>query len=301
MTIYKDEKRNRQARLTHFEGLRFISDCDLIFCDIWGVVHNGVRAYFEAVAALSHFRKRGGRVILITNAPRPSFEIECQLRQMGVSASAYDLIISSGDLTKEALKSDIYGKTCYHLGPARDLGLFDDAQVQHVGVDSIARSREVFATAQDADFILCTGFWDDERETIQDYHDLLADFISKKLLFLCANPDLMVERDGKIVPCAGALARFYQELGGEVIYFGKPFALIYQKALSLLGAQNIKADKILAIGDGLATDMKGAQSMDYDSLLIISGIARDIEEKNIHAICQQHGLNPKGWMEQLKW
>ncbi len=192
------------------------SGYDAWLVDIWGVMHNGLRAYPAAVAATTRFREQGGIVVLLSNSPRPASSLQGQLTDFGVAGTSYDATISSGDLTRHELAKHA-GTRVFHLGPKRDLPIFAGLDVERVG-------------ASDAEFVVCTGLFDDEIETPDDYQDLLRDFAGRKLTMLCANPDRMVERGHHLIYCAGALAEVYEAFGGSVIYAGKPYPPIYQLA-----------------------------------------------------------------------
>ena len=225
-------------------------------CDVWGVIHDGVTPIPSAVEALQNHRAHGGKVVLITNAPRPSSYVVKHLDEMGVPRTAFDHIISSGDVTRNLMTLHGAGGL-YHLGPEIDVVLFKGLNVK--------REKLEQATA-----VLCTGLLDDSVETAQDYLPLLTRMKSLDLKMICANPDKMVRRGDIIVPCAGALAEIYEELGGEVLMAGKPFAPIYDAALELAG--NPEKKKVLAIGDGPETDIKGALANDLACLFITGGI-----------------------------
>ena len=293
MASYKVPRGQVQASCVHWPGLSGeAARYRVILCDLWGVVHNGVRLYEAAVEALVRYRGEGdgsGRqVVLMSNAPRPSAKVREQLARLGLDERAYDEIVTSGDLTQEALVDGVYGGSCHHIGPTRDLGLFEGARVERVGCEM-------------ADFILCTGFDDDEAQTAQDYRPRLEACLARDLIFVCANPDLIVERDGRMIPCAGQLAEFYQELGGRVVYFGKPHDPIYHKARALIGAENMESEQILVIGDGLQTDIAGAHRQGFHALLITSGISRDLSGDAVAAACRRAGVMPQGWMSALAW
>ncbi len=289
MVSYKAPRLEAQAACASWAGLGGeVARYRAILCDLWGVVHNGVRLYDAAVEALARYRRGGGRVVLISNAPRPSAIVRRQLDKLGLAPQAYDAVVTSGDLTQEALVDGIYGVSCYHIGPERDLGLFDGAKVVRAG-------REA------ADFILCTGFDNDETQNPEDYRMRLEACLARGLVFVCANPDLVVERDGRLIPCAGQLAALYQELGGQVIYFGKPHAPIYRKARGLIGAEEMDSERILAIGDGLHTDIAGAHGQGFHALLITAGISRDIGSDEVVEACRRAGFMPHGWMSALAW
>ncbi len=230
-------------------------------CDVWGVIHNGVSAFTSANEACRRFRESGGIVILLTNAPRPATAVEKGFANYGVDPQAYDAIVTSGDVTQSELLS-ARAKGVFHLGPERDRGLFE-------GVD--ARLTE----AQDSDLIVCTGLFDDTSETPEDYRALMGDFIARDVPMVCANPDLMVERGEKLIYCAGSLAVQYEEMGGSVVFAGKPHGPIYDLALaraSEFAAGPVPRADVLAIGDGLKTDIAGAFRAEIDVLFVASGL-----------------------------
>ncbi len=190
-----------------------------LLSDIWGVVHNGLEAFPEACEALHNFRKRGGTVILITNAPRPADSVQRQLRKLAVADDIYDAIVSSGDLTRHYV-ADHPGRKVFWLGPERD--------------NSIYRGlNPVLSPLEQADYIVCTGPFDDETETPEDYREMMLAARARKLPLICANPDIVVERGDRLIYCAGAIAELYRELGGEVIFYGKPHRPIYERAMQL--------------------------------------------------------------------
>jgi HAD superfamily hydrolase (TIGR01459 family) len=229
--------------------------------DIWGVMHNGVRAYAPAVEATKRYREQGGLVVLLSNSPRPSEGLQHQLRSFGVADQCYDATVSSGDLTRHELAKHP-GARVFHLGPERDLPVFAGLDVARVD-------------ANEAELVVCTGLFDDETETPDDYRKLLTELAERSLPMLCANPDRMVERGHRLVYCAGALAEIYGELGGSVIYAGKPYAPIYQLALETIDAlagRTLARGEVLAIGDGVHTDMAGAASVGLDAVFVASGL-----------------------------
>lgn len=241
---------------------------DLCFCDVWGVVHNGVAPFREAVEALVRMRERGTTVILMTNAPRPAQLIAAQLDGFGVPRAAWDAIVTSGDVCR-ALIGARAGQPMFRLGPDRDLPLV-------AGLDA----PEVSAEA--ARYVLCTGLFDDTIETPETYAALLRGFAARGLELICANPDLVVERGGQIVPCAGSVALAYEELGGKAIYAGKPHRPIYEAALAI--AQEIRGaaiapERICAIGDAIRTDIAGAAGFGITGVMVLAGIhAQDLIE-----------------------
>lgn len=230
-------------------------------CDIWGVVHNGLARFDGAVEALMRHRKMGGTVILISNSPRPKPQLIEQLEHLYVSVDAYDDIISSGDVTRSLVKTRI-SETVFHLGPDRDKGIFEGLECR-------------FSDAFEADYIVCSGLLDDTSETPDDYAELLAQCAEAKLEMVCANPDLKVQRGDSIVYCAGALAKAYEALGAKVIYAGKPYLPIYELALEQASKARgalVNRGQVLAIGDGIHTDVAGAAQFGCDFLFITGGL-----------------------------
>lgn len=229
--------------------------------DIWGVMHNGLRAFPPAVEATRRFRQQGGIVVLLSNSPRPAASLQHQLKSLGVPDACYDATISSGDLTRHELAKH-EGARVFHLGPERDLPIFAGLDVTRVD-------------ASEGEFVLCTGLFHDDTETPEDYVELLRALAARKLTMLCANPDRMVERGDSLIYCAGALADIYAAFGGNVIYAGKPYVPIYELALATVGelaGREVPPSQILAIGDGVHTDMAGAASFGLDAVFVASGL-----------------------------
>ncbi|HEY0105732.1 MAG TPA: TIGR01459 family HAD-type hydrolase [Rhizomicrobium sp.] len=263
---------------------------DALVCDVWGVLHNGVTAHREACAALKNFRDRHGRVILLSNAPRPPSDIEIQFERIGVPLDCYDTIVTSGGAAREDLarRAGRGGLAMLHLGPERDLNLFAGLKVE-------------LADLAHAEIVLCTGPYNDEVEGPDDYEVILAALKARELTMLCANPDYVVQRGGKLVYCAGALAQAYQKLGGEVVYYGKPHLAIYDHVRAVAGG----ARRLLAIGDGLATDVKGANAAGIDALFIADGIhGEDVAEftgRHLGALFTRYGAHAGAAMRALVW
>lgn len=271
---------------------------DVLLCDVWGVVHNGVAAFAPACEALMRFRSGSGTVILITNAPRPGASVRRILDRLNVPRNAYDGIASSGDVTRAIVESRL-NERVFHLGPQRDLPIF-------AGLDI------TFAPVEDADYVVCTGLFDDTRETPDSYRELLATMRTRSLLMVCANPDIIVERGDELVYCAGALADAYAALGGEVLSCGKPHAPIYEaslgKAAAFRGGEVPPLNRVLAIGDSVRTDLKGAAAFGVDFLFVVSGIhADDLRGREtpdlsgLDIVFETAGVTPKAVMRALTW
>ncbi|THV23280.1 TIGR01459 family HAD-type hydrolase [Peteryoungia ipomoeae] len=266
---------------------------DVILCDVWGVLHNGIDAFPLAGEALTAAREKGLTVVLITNSPRPAIGVIPQLRAIGVPDTAYDRIVTSGDVTRTLIAAG--PKKVFLLGPERDMPLFDGLDVTVV-------------SAEDADCVVCTGFFDDEVETPEDYRDMLTAFVARKVPLICANPDLVVERGHRIIPCAGAVAALYDTLGGETRIAGKPHKPIYEATLA--AAREARGDfdkvRVLAIGDGMPTDVKGAVDAGLDLLYISGGIhaaeyatAGVTDEAQLHLFLDKEKVAPQYWMHRL--
>jgi len=236
---------------------------DAILCDLWGCYHNGLRPFPEAVEALRRFRSRGGVVILLTNAPRPWTAVRAQLDGMGAPGDSYDGIVSSGDAAMDAVASGAWGRKVHHIGAPKDEPFFEGADVERVPLEEAAA-------------IVCTGLFDDETETPADYADVIAAGVALGLPLLCANPDIVVDKGDKRLFCAGAIAEAYRDAGGRAVYFGKPHAPIYELARKVLDARAgrpVDPRRILAIGDGVKTDIAGADAAGLDSVFIVGGLA----------------------------
>lgn len=245
---------------------------DAVFCDLWGCLHNGKTPFPAAVLALQAFRRRGGKVLLLTNAPRPKSSIVKQLDGMGVPRDAWDDVVSSGDAAQYAMLTGAVGRRVYHIGAPKDEPFFADF------AEDLARLKAseppvTRVPLTEAEGVVCTGLRDDLTETPDDYRAELLQSKINGLPMLCANPDIVVDFGDRRLYCAGALARMYEQMGGKALYFGKPHPPIYDLArrrLSLL--TNGKDSQILAIGDGIATDIQGGMAEDIDTLFVTGGI-----------------------------
>ena len=266
---------------------------DVILCDVWGVLHNGVTPFDDAARVLAEARANGVSVVLITNSPRPNDSVAIQLDGIGVPRDAWDRIVTSGDVTRGLIRQG--PPNVYFLGPDRDLGLLD-------GTDAFAVKEK------DASAIVCTGFLDDETEQPEDYRDELMRFAERNIPMICANPDLIVERGERLIPCAGAMAAFYETRGGETRIAGKPHRPIYEEALRQATElrEMIDPARILAIGDGMPTDVRGALNEGLDLLYISAGIhARDYmtgdvtDERALDDFLASHQAEPRWWMPRL--
>jgi HAD superfamily hydrolase (TIGR01459 family) len=275
---------------------------DVVLSDIWGVVHNGRESFAAATDALTAFRRGGGAVVLITNAPRPNGPIRTQLDDLKVPHEAYDSIVTSGDVTIGLIAAR-GGAPVYHIGPPRDRSLFDAA--------AASSARPPLVALEGAEYVLCTGLFDDETETPDDYDSALRTMAARRLPLVCANPDLVVQRGDKLIYCAGAIAKRYEEMGGPAIYAGKPHAPIYARALDLAGAvRGAPVDKarVLAIGDAMHTDVAGAVGQGIDILFVSGGIHREdihgagpLEAAALEQFWASHALRPTAVIGDLTW
>ena len=244
------------------------ADYDVLFCDLWGCLHNGVAAYPAAVAALQEFRAGGGQVVLLTNAPRPWKYIAAQLDRMAVPRDAWDAIVSSGDAAQDAMFAGAVGRKVWAIMMPKDEGFFADIPPEWADAPPIRRVE-----LDEAEGIVCTGLFDEVNETPDDYRARFLLARERGLKLLCANPDVIVDLGETRLFCAGALAGFYEDMGGTSLYFGKPHPPIYDLARRRLGLRDDA--RILAIGDGIATDIPGAAGEGIDALFVSGGLAFD--------------------------
>ncbi len=289
------ELRKVGTSLRFVERLRDLVDhTDVVLSDIWGVVHNGLESFPEACAALHSYRNRGGTVILITNAPRPADSVQRQLQKLGVADDIYDAIVSSGDLTRLYVAGHP-GRKVFWLGPERDNSIYR-------GLDP------VLSPLDEADYIVCTGLLDDETEKAEDYRPMMMQALKRKLPLICANPDIVVERGDRLIYCAGAIAELYRELGGEVIFYGKPHRPIYERAIELAAERRGRAtplDRVLAIGDSVRTDLAGAHGFGIDCLFVTRGIHSEefegVDQLDPASVKELFGHPPRALMRELRW
>lgn len=287
------------SRPIHVEGLKSLAgNYDLVLCDVWGVLHNGVKAYEAAGDALTRFRAKGGRVVLVSNAPRPGASVGTQLDGFGVPRTAYDAVVTSGDLTRLAIEERI-DRIVHHIGPPRDMPIYAGLDVR-------------FGSIDEADYVVCSGFDNDEEETVEDYRARLEAMRRRDLLMVCANPDLIVERGHMILPCAGTIALAYEEMGGKVFYAGKPHGPVYDRALAVaaqVSGHPVPKGRVLAVGDAIRTDIAGAVGFGIDSLLIARGIHAeelglhrgDLVSDHVQDWVDQQPVRPTAFTEVLSW
>lgn len=274
---------------------------DALFCDLWGCLHDGLRPIDSAVAALQAFRRRGGRVVLLTNAPRPRASVQRQIEGIGVPADCWDSIATSGDSARAAMFEGAVGRRVHHIGGTDDESFFEPI---HIVTDAVAIERVPLGEAEG---IVCTG----PRDAHADPAGMRADFLlakQKGLKLLCANPDIVVDRGDTREWCAGALAALYSEMGGESLYFGKPHPPIYDLARRrLVEAGGSMDDQVLAVGDGIGTDVAGALGEDIDVIFVTGGLARaetgttrQPDPKKLAAYIVERELEPTYAMGKLR-
>ncbi|EJF75981.1 TIGR01459 family HAD-type hydrolase [Bartonella alsatica] len=278
--------------LTHIDTV--IAHYDAVFCDVWGVVHNGVHAFEPALQVLHKIRKMGKNVIFLTNSPRPHEDVVAQLQSMNVHSDYYDAIITSGDVTRDLIRAA--PRKIFFIGQQRDLKLFEGLDCELV--------EEWEASA-----VVCSGFLEDLDEEPSAYEDMFLRIRTRNLPFICANPDVTVRYGNQEFWCAGALAQLYQQLGGEVRLAGKPHAPIYECAFEKLQKirGTVEKKQILAIGDGLLTDIKGAIHFGLDALYIMGGIhSYDymqngmVDKQALQSFLERHGYKPQAVMWALQ-
>ena len=271
---------------------------EALLCDLWGCYHDGIRPYPAAIAALRAFRRGGGLVVLLTNAPRPAESVRRFLDGMGAPEDSYDGILSSGSACQRAIASGAHGRSFHYVGPERDLHMLTD-----LGLGDEALDR--------AGAILCTGLRDDRTETPADYYEEMAAWHERGLPLLCANPDLVVDRGNERIYCAGALALAYEQAGGPVVWFGKPHRATYEQALALLAelaGRAISPAKVLAVGDGIRTDVRGGLDAGLDVLFVTGGLAASdlgtdpehAEPAKLDAYLAEHGVAPQYAIGRLR-
>ena len=264
-------------------GLQSIADnYDLFYIDLWGVIHNGIKLYEKAIVVLEQLAKKNKSFVLLTNAPRPNETVRGFLKKMGMNKNLRDHVFTSGEAALIYLKKNFIFKRFYHIGPPRDFDLFDLFE------------KNKCENIKDSEYLLCTGLFDYQNKDLIFYKNLLSGHINKKMI--CTNPDLIVDRGNARELCAGSVAMVFEKMGGQVVYFGKPHPEVYNQSIE----NNDK--KILAIGDNLNTDIRGANLLNYDSLIISNGIHKDeIKNKGIEIVAKEYEALVNFIQSDLKW
>ena len=266
-----------------FNGLQSIADnYDLFYIDLWGVVHDGIKLHEQAIIVLRELLKKNKTFVLLTNAPRPNKTVKNFLQKMGMDQALRDNVFTSGEAALNYLKKNFLDKKFYHIGPPRDFDLFNLFEDK--------KSKNI----NDSEYLLCTGLFDNFDKDLIYYKNLFENHINKKMI--CTNPDLIVDRGNKRELCAGSVAMVFEKMGGEVVYFGKPHPEVYNQSI------DNSNKKILAIGDNLNTDIKGANLLNYDSLLVSNGIHKDeINHKGISHVAKEYETIVNFIQTDLKW
>ena len=265
------------------DGLRsIVPNYDIFYIDLWGVVHNGITLHKNAIETLDEISKAKKQYVLLTNAPRPNKTVNSFLEKMGMSAEMRKNVYSSGEAALSYLKKNLLDKKFYHLGPPRDFDLFLDFKNN--------KTEDI----RESSCFLCTGLFEGQGEDLKYYRKLFKEHINKKMI--CTNPDLIVDRGDKRELCAGSVAMVFEKMGGEVVYFGKPFPEVYNQSI------DNKGKKILSIGDNLNTDIKGANFLNFDSLLISNGVHKnEIKKDGIDIVSKKYEVVVNFTQEELKW
>jgi HAD superfamily hydrolase (TIGR01459 family) len=265
------------------KGLKSIAEnYDIFYIDLWGVIHNGINLHKNAIEAIEEITKAKKQYVLLTNAPRPNKTVKSFLEKMGMCKEIRKNVYSSGEASLNYLKKNFPNKLFYHLGPSRDFDLFLDFK------------KDKALEIKESSYLLCTGLFEEQGEDLNYYKELLKEHINKKMI--CTNPDLIVDKGNRRELCAGSVALVFEKIGGEVIYFGKPFPAVYKQAI------NNEGKRVLSIGDNLNTDIKGANLLNFNSLLVSNGVHRDeIKKEGIDVISKKYEVVVNFIQTELKW
>jgi HAD superfamily hydrolase (TIGR01459 family) len=264
-------------------GLKSIAEkYDIFYIDLWGVIHNGINLHKNAIEVLEQISKEKKQYVLLTNAPRPNKTVKSFLEKMGMNQEIREKVYSSGEAALSYLKKNLLDNKFYHLGPTRDFDLF------------LEFKKNKTVDIKESSYLLCTGLFEKQGEYLDYYKELFKEHINKKMI--CTNPDLIVDRGDKRELCAGSVALVFEKMGGEVIYFGKPFPEVYNQSI------DNKEKKVLSIGDNLNTDIKGANLLNYDSLLILNGVHKnEIKKEGIDIVSKKYEVVVNFIQTELKW
>ncbi len=254
---------------------------DTFVIDLWGVIHNGMVLNPKAMEAIKHLKNNSKKIVFLSNAPRPSSKVVDFLIKLNMDKKYLSNVMTSGEAAMHAINKNHFGKTFYHLGPPRDTSVFE-------------RVKDNKTDLKKCDFILCTGLFDDHENDLQYYKNFLKEYVSKKLI--CTNPDLTVHRGNVEELCAGSVAKVFEEMGGEVIYFGKPYKEVYKMCFN-------SEEKVLAVGDNLRTDIKGANNLNIDCIFISEGVHRD-EYNNtseLESLLKRYNVKANFFQKEFQW
>ncbi len=265
--------------LNHLSEIYEVYDTFII--DLWGVMHNGITLNTQAVNTIENLQKNYKKIVFLSNAPRPSSKVVSFLRKLKMNEKFLSKVVTSGEAAMQAINKNRFGKKFYHLGPTRDNSIFQKVEKNKTNLEN-------------CEFILCTGLFDEYENDLNYYKKLLMKYTSKKLI--CTNPDLIVHRGDIEELCAGSIAKIFESLGGKVVYYGKPHEEIYKMCFE-------EGEKVLAIGDNLRTDIKGANNLNFDNLFIYNGVHRkEIKDQNdILKIIKEYNVKINYFQKELKW
>ena len=254
---------------------------DTFVIDLWGVIHNGINLNQKAIEVIAQLKKNSKKIVFLSNAPRPSLKVVDFLISLNMDKKYLTNVVTSGEAAMNAINEDKFGKKFYHLGPPRDFSVFE-------------KVKENKTTIENCDFILCTGLFDEHEDDLNFYKKFLEKHVEKRLV--CTNPDLIVHRGNKEEYCAGYIAKIFEDLGGKTIYYGKPHKEIYEMCFSA-------EEKVLAIGDNLRTDIKGANNLNKDCLFISNGVHRGEfkDDNELQTLLKKYAVKANYYQEELKW
>jgi len=265
------------------KGLRsIVENYDIFYIDLWGVIHNGINLHKNAIKALEEITKMNKEYVLLTNAPRPKKSVQLYLEEMGMHEGIREKVYSSGEAALSYLKKNFLNEKFFHIGPSRDFDLFLDFK------------KNKMTEIKESSYLLCTGLFEAQGEDLDYYKELFKDHVNKKMI--CTNPDLIVDRGEKRELCAGSVALVFEKMGGKAVYFGKPFPEVYNQSI------DNKEKRVLSIGDNLNTDIKGANLLNYDSLLISNGVHKnEIKKEGIDIVSKKYETIVNFVQTELKW
>ena len=276
---------SNNKRISKLKELNHLSDIyknyDTFVIDLWGVVHNGVTLNSKAIEAIEQLENNSKKIVFLSNAPRPSSKVINFLLKMNMNKKFLSNVMTSGEAAMYAINKNQFGISFFHLGPPRDISVFEKVKDNQVDLES-------------CDFILCTGLFDDHDDDLEYYRNFLKKHTSKKLV--CTNPDLTVHRGNVQELCAGSVAKIFEELGGEVVFYGKPYKEVYKYCFN-------SNEKVLAIGDNLRTDIKGANNLNIDCIFISDGVHRDEYENKteLDLLLKKYKVKANFFQNELKW
>ena len=254
---------------------------DTFVIDLWGVMHNGMALNQKAIEAIKQLKNQSKKIVFLSNAPRPSSKVINFLLKMNMDSKYLSNVMTSGEAAMHAINKNQFGKNFFHLGPPRDTSVFEKVKENKTDIES-------------CDFILCTGLFDEYKKDLEFYKKLLKKYVSKKLV--CTNPDLTVHRGNIEELCAGSVAKVFEELGGEVVYFGKPYKEVYRMCFN-------SNEKVLAVGDNLRTDIKGANNLKIDCIFISNGVHRDEykDTSELDSLLEKYKVKANFFQKEFQW